>query len=143
MSVPIPGSPAMDSSPPIPVLLPVALSAEAIGLFEGDRLPAGQVEKVPVLGIMAVQTPTVFLVVMEHDVRVKPSQLSSNRVHGHHAVAIGARENAEGKGRRWNLDSLLLGIGSLGGRLPGRRGPAHPPEVGCMQMSGERKADPR
>jgi len=107
VSVPFSGSSAMNSSPPIPVFLPVTLPAQAIGLLEKDGLPAGQVEKVSVLGIVTIQAPTVFLVMMEHDIRVEPRQLPAGGIRGHHSMAVGTRVYAEGKGGRRDLQNLF------------------------------------
>jgi hypothetical protein len=96
--VPIPGPAAVDAGPPVSVFLPVALPAKAVGLLEEDGLPAGPVKQVPVVGIVAVQAPTVFFVMPEHDVRVKPRQLSPRWVHRHQAVAIGAGVDPGGEG---------------------------------------------
>jgi len=98
VSVPIPASAAVDAGPPVPVFLPVALPAKAVGLLEENGFPAGQVKQIPVVGIVAVQAPTVFFVMPQHDVRVKPTQLSSRWVHGQHCVAIGAGVDPRGKG---------------------------------------------
>lgn len=90
LSVPFSGATSMNTGSPVPVFLPVALSAEAIGLLEGHRLAAGQVKLVPVLGVMTVQTPPMLLVVAQHDLRVEPRQLPTLRIGGHHFVACGA-----------------------------------------------------
>jgi hypothetical protein len=90
VSVPIPASAAVDACPPIPVFLSVTLPAQAIGLLEKNRRPAGEMELVSVFRIVAVQAPAVFLVMQQHDFRVKPRQISPFPVHGHHAMAVGA-----------------------------------------------------
>jgi hypothetical protein len=73
------------------------------------------VELVPVLGIMTIQAPPVVLVVLEDDFGMEPGQFPSFSVHRHHAMAVGARENA---GRKWGRgyfeDFLDLGHPGLG-----------------------------
>jgi hypothetical protein len=63
VSIPIPRAAAVDSGPPIPVFLAVALAAQAVRFLEGDGSSIGQVENIPVLGIVTIQTPPVFFIV--------------------------------------------------------------------------------
>jgi hypothetical protein len=112
VTVPLSTSTSMDAGPPVPVLLPVTLTAETIGLLEGDELPAGQVEPVPVLGIVAVQAPAMLLVVAQHDLGMK-GQLPASRVGRDHLVAGRARIDPGGEGGRGNFEAFLrLGPGS-------------------------------
>ena len=99
--VPVPGSAAVDPCSPIPVFLPVTLPAEAVGFLEGDGCSAGKMKVVSVLRIVAVQAPTVFFVMSQDDVRMKPRENPAFPVHGHHFVAVGTREDSrrEGWGR--------------------------------------------
>jgi hypothetical protein len=105
MPVPIPGSAAVDPRPPIPVLLPMALATEPVGLLKGNQLPAGQMQLVPVPGIVAIQAPPVVLVMFQVDLGVE-RQLPASAVGGHHLVAGRAREDPGGEGGRGYLHPL-------------------------------------
>ena len=91
--VPITAPAAVHSSSPVPVFLPMTLSTEPIGFLEGNRIPAGQVELIPVLGIVAVQTPPVFLVMLKHDFGMEARQLPSFGVYREHPMAVGTGVN--------------------------------------------------
>lgn len=93
-AIPIPGSTAVDSGPPVSVFLPVALPAEPVGFLKGDGGPASQVKNVPVFSIVAVEAPTIILVMFQHDLAVKPGELPSGGVDRDHAVTVGTRINA-------------------------------------------------
>ena len=66
--IPFPGPSTVDPGPPVPILLPVALTTKAIGLFEGYRLAAGEMKLVSILCVVAVEAPAVILIMVENDV---------------------------------------------------------------------------
>lgn len=106
VAIPFAGSPSVDTSSPITVFLSMALSTEAVGLFEGHRHAAGQVELVPVVRVMTIQTPTVVLVMPQDDVGVENGKLPPLGVGGHEPVTVRAGVDSWGK-RRWrHLHSL-------------------------------------
>ncbi len=104
--VPVPGSAAVDPCSPIPVFLPVTLPAEAVGFLEGDECSAGKMKVVSVLRIVAVQAPTVFLVMPQDDVRMEPRENPAFPVRGRHSVAVGTREDSWREGWGGYLNPL-------------------------------------
>jgi hypothetical protein len=107
VAIPTPGSSAVYPCSPVPVFFPMALPTEPVGFFEGHRSPAGQVENIPVFGIMAVEAPTIFLIVLKSNFGVKTGELPSSAVHRDHVVAVGTGENARGERRGGDLEALL------------------------------------
>jgi hypothetical protein len=84
----------------------VALAAKAVGFLEGDQLPTGEMQPVPVLGVVAIEAPAVLLVVAEDDLPVE-RQVPTCGIGGHHPVAHGAGIDAGREGRRGDFQPLL------------------------------------
>src|SRR6266511_3811845 len=57
--VPLAHAPAVHAGPPVAVLLPVALAAEAVRLLERNGIAARQVQAIAVVGVVAVEAPAV------------------------------------------------------------------------------------
>ena len=91
---------------PVPQLRTMALAAKPVGLFEVDEPAVGKVQLVAVLRIVAVETPTILLVVLEDDVVAVDRMRCSVDLVGR-KMAAGAREDPFGKGRRSNRDRLV------------------------------------
>src|SRR5665647_3549944 len=106
---------------PVAQVLAVALTAEEVRLLERDLLRAGQVEPIPVVRVVAVEAPSVLLIVREHDVAVHVGERPAHPVDLQARVAARARENAIGERGRWNLHPLFSG-GGAGTRQGRRRG---------------------
>jgi hypothetical protein len=64
----------------------VALSAQTVGLRESDTLAAGEMEPIAIGRIVAVETPSMLLVVPENNVVVHGCQLPASSVHRHALV---------------------------------------------------------
>jgi hypothetical protein len=81
----------MNACLPIPVEVAMAFPAESVALCELNQLPVEEPEFIPVLCIVAVETPSHGLGVMEPDVRVFLFEfpLLSIDLHGGVAVAAG------------------------------------------------------
>jgi hypothetical protein len=84
----------------------VALAAKAVGFLERDQLPTGEMQPVPVLGVVAIEAPPVLLVVAEDDLPVE-RQVPTGGIGRHHPVAHGAGIDAGREGRRGDLQPLL------------------------------------
>lgn len=65
LSVPLTGAPAMDACLPVPENGAVTLAAEVIGLLETHEPAAGQPQDIPIIGVVAIQAPPFFLVVVD------------------------------------------------------------------------------
>jgi len=65
------------------------------------------VEHVSIRSIMAIQAPSVFLIMLEFDIIVEFFQLSSLGISLHIRVTRRAGEDILAKGRRGHLDVLL------------------------------------
>ena len=90
--VPIAGSPAVNAGTPIAKFLAVTLTAKQVGLLERDLLTAREVKLIAIVGVMTIQTPTVLLIVLEHDVVVEVGQFSPLAVDRQIGMTIRARE---------------------------------------------------
>jgi len=103
-AVPLPHAASMYPRAPVAVLLPVTLTAQPVRFLERDGLPAGEVQLIPIVGVVAIETPPVLGVVLQVDVRVHVGQRSPLSIRGHVFVVAGAAgENAVGKRRRRHL----------------------------------------
>jgi hypothetical protein len=96
----------VDADAPVAVLLAVTLSAHAVRLLERHRLSAREMKTVAIPRVVTVETPAMFLVVLEHDVIVGVDELATRLVGGQVLldVTLGAREYAvrERRRRRFN-----------------------------------------
>ena len=79
-AVPVAGAPAVHAGPPVTEFLAVALAAEPVGLVERHGLAAGQVERVAIGRIVAIEAPAVLFVVLEDDVGVHVGQHAAGPV---------------------------------------------------------------
>ncbi|MGB2716558.1 MAG: hypothetical protein WBC51_20410 [Vicinamibacterales bacterium] len=70
----------MNTGSPVAVLLAVALAAELIRLLERHRLATGKMQPVAIVGVVAVETPPMFLVVFQDDVIVRVDELTARPV---------------------------------------------------------------
>jgi len=70
LPVPLARALAVNPSLPISILISVTLAAQPVRLNKGDRLTAGAPEDVAVVRVMAIEAPTVPLVMVKLDVGV-------------------------------------------------------------------------
>ncbi len=111
VTVPIAGSPAVNAGTPIAKFLAVTLTAKQVGLLERDLLAAREVKLIAIVGVMTIQTPTVLLIVLEHDVVVEVGQFSPLAVDRQIGMTIGAREYPV---REWWFRDLELCFRHIG-----------------------------
>jgi hypothetical protein len=108
LSVPVAGSPAVNTGSPIPQLGAMALAAQHIGFFKIDQFAAGRVQHVAIGSIMTIHTPSVFFIVFKDDIIMEIFELSSFEVWFHIGMTFCARENVFAEGRWRNLDVHLF-----------------------------------
>jgi len=139
-AVPIAGAPPVHPGPPVAQFLSVALAAELVGDRELDLGPAGQVQPVPVVRIMAVQAPAAVGPVIELDFGMHVLELPPLPVDLQvlAVVADGAGEHPFGDGRRGHLD--VLGAGRAGQGSGNRARPMDPHRSGRPLSGGGRGA---
>src|ERR1022692_3272997 len=75
-SVPVPVAASVPAPPPVAQFLTMTLAADAVRLLEGNPLTAGQMEEVAIGGIVAIQTPAMGLIVLQHDVGVHGCEIA-------------------------------------------------------------------
>jgi hypothetical protein len=102
----------MNACAPVAELVAVALAAEPVGLLEGDRRAARQVQLVEIVRVVTVEAPAVLRVVLQHDLLVGVAHPPPSRVDRKVLldVAIRARKGAFGEGRRRNLEHDVLDL---------------------------------
>ncbi len=108
LSVPATCPLAVNAHFPIPEFWPVTLAAEFVGFLETDQLSAGGMEKIAIVGVMAVHAPSVFFIVFENDVFMEVYQFPALEIDLHICMAHRARINVLAQGRWWNLDIDLF-----------------------------------
>ena len=114
LSVPLTGPATVNPRFPVAVDSSMALPAQAVGLLELHQRSAGEPQPVAVVGVVAVQTPAVLLVVLQVDLLVRHLQLAALGAHRDvRVVAVGAGEDTLAEGRRRHLDVLLLALRSF------------------------------
>src|ERR1039458_7544776 len=79
-SVPVSGTASVHARAPVAQLLPMTLAADTVRLVERNPLTAGQMEEVAVGGIVAIQTPAMGLIVLQHDVGVHGCELAAREM---------------------------------------------------------------
>src|ERR1039458_8969236 len=92
-SVPVSRTASVHARAPVAQLLPMTLAADSVRLLERNTLTAGQVEEVAGVGIVAIQTPAMGLIVLQHDVGVHAFEIAPRAIDRHARVAIGAGKN--------------------------------------------------
>ena len=122
LAIPLAGALAMHAPLPVPVFVPVALAAEFVGLGKRYRRSTREVEHITVFGIVAVQTPPVFIIVMKIrlDIVVElefPARRVDFPIH-FCVMALATGKDPFGERRRFGLHQLFLfwGFHSLGWR---------------------------
>src|SRR3990172_8406878 len=104
----------MDTHPPVPVLVSMALAAESVAVIEIDLLSGHQPQFVAVLQVMAVQAPALVLgMILQFDIRVFLFEHPALRIRFDLRVAVGAGEDPLRKRRRRN--HIVLGLRLRGG----------------------------
>src|ERR1039458_1657683 len=127
-SVPVSGTAPVHAGAPVAQFLAMTLAADTVRFLERNPLTAGQMEEVAVGGIVAIQTPAMGLVVLQHDVGVHGFEIAPRAIDRHARVAVGARKDPIGKRRRRHVQFFLGGFrGGFGRRgrklraVPGQR----------------------
>jgi hypothetical protein len=82
----------------------VALAAQLVRFLERDQLTSGQVQHVPVPGIVTVQAPPVVLIVLEDYIVVKIHQLALFEIGFHLGMAHSAGIGIFAERRRGHLN---------------------------------------
>jgi len=108
VAVPVARAASVDPRTPVPQFLAVTLPAEAVGLLERYPLAAGEVEPVAVVGVVAVQAPAVFFVVLELNLGVHVRQNTPGPISFQIPVTLRTGEESLGEWRRRNFETLLL-----------------------------------
>jgi hypothetical protein len=94
----------MDSCLPIPVDVSVTFAAEPVTLCKMDEFPVIKPEFIPILSVVAVQTPSHGLGVMELDCCVFVFKVPLFPIDFHGGVTVTARKHSLRKGRRGNRE---------------------------------------
>ena len=93
----------MNPGSPSPVLFSMALPANPVRLLNGHSFPACEMEEVAVVRVVTIETPPVFLVMLQHDVGVIVD-LAPGAVCLEIRVTERTREDAFGEWRRRYVD---------------------------------------
>jgi hypothetical protein len=109
---------AVDPRFPVPVHIPMTLTAKLITMLEVNVVAVRQLQFIPVLRVMAVKTPSLFCRVFELDIRVLVFEHSSFGVRLHARVTVGAWEDALSKRWAWYRKILLFGFSMKGQTEP-------------------------
>ena len=94
----------MDACLPVSVDVPVTFTAEPVTLREIDEFPIVKPEFIPILSIVAVQTPSHGLGVMELDRGVFVFEVPLFPIDFHGGVTVAAREHPFRNRRRRNRE---------------------------------------
>ena len=112
LPVPMAGSLAVETLFPVPERGSVALAAKPVGFRELDEPSVRQMQKVAILGVVAIEAPTVGLVMTKLDLFVRQRQLTSIAIHlVLRVVAFAAWEDVLAEGGRRHRDFFLVGVG--------------------------------
>ena len=118
-SAPAAGALAVDAHPPVAELVTMALAAQLVGLGEQHLVPAGEVQVVAAIGIVAVQAPAALGAVLELDL-VMHGQVAPLGIDLQLLTVVAARAGKDPLGEGWlrHLEAILGSQFSLGaGRI--------------------------
>jgi hypothetical protein len=88
----------------------MTLAAQLVAVLEINMVAIRQLQFIPVLRVVAVETPALFRSMLELDVRVLILEHSSLGVGLHTRVTVGTREDAFQKGGRGTGNSLAYSL---------------------------------
>lgn len=108
----------MNPSPPIPVEVAMAFSAESVTFGEIDQFSVIKPEFIAVFGIVAIKAPAHAFRMVHDDLRMFVLELPFLTVDLHGGMALAAGENAFGKGRRGNGEFLIRSLDWSGQEKP-------------------------
>jgi hypothetical protein len=107
---------------PISEHIPVALAAEKIALGKIDQLAAHEAKFIPVIRVVAVETPSHVFCVVQFDVRVLVLQIPFCAVRLKPPMAVAARKNALGERRAGHGEIFAACLGEEAAADPKNEG---------------------
>jgi hypothetical protein len=103
---------SMNTCPPVFILRAMTFAAETVALCEVYELPIIESQFIPILCIVAVETPSHRFGVMELDIGVFFFQFSLLSIHFHGRMAVAAGKHSLGHRRRSIFFNDRRGSGS-------------------------------
>ncbi len=111
----------MNTLAPISENRTVALPAQAVTLVETDQRPVGKTKSVPIVNIVAIETPSFFWSMIEHYIVVHILEHTAFDLRLHIRMTIRTRKNVFGKRWRRHLERICRPIKASGIKLIDRR----------------------